>query len=66
MKDEKYVNSGIATLDAANITFDDFEMPFPLQKNDSGNWNHRDDKRGWIIFQPLFMYLNGIAYHHRR
>ena len=33
MKDEKYVNSGIATLDAANITFDDFEMPFPLQKN---------------------------------
>ena len=32
MKDEKYVNSGIATLDAANITFDDFEMPFPLQK----------------------------------
>jgi len=34
MKDEKYVNSGIATLDAANITFDDFEMPFPLQKMD--------------------------------
>ena len=33
MKDEKYVNSGIATLDAANITFDDFEMPLPLQKN---------------------------------
>ena len=32
MKDEKYVNSGIATLDAANMTFDDFEMPFPLQK----------------------------------
>ena len=33
MKDEKYVNSGIATLDVAKITFNDFEMPFPLQKN---------------------------------
>ena len=35
-------------------------------KNDSENWNRGDDKRGWIIFQPLFMYLNGIAYHHQR
>lgn len=31
------------------------ERLFSLTKNDSGNWNHRDDKRGWIIFQPLFL-----------
>lgn len=33
MSKKDTANSGIATLDAANITFDDFEMPFPLQKN---------------------------------
>ena len=33
MKDEKYVNSGIATLDAANITFDDFEIALSFAKN---------------------------------
>ena len=31
MKDEKYVNSGIATLDAANMTFDDFAEKMDIQ-----------------------------------
>ena len=34
MVDKKIVSSRIATLDVSNLTFDDFEMPFPLQKMD--------------------------------
>lgn len=42
------------------------ESLWELTKNDSENWNRRDDKRGWMIFQPHFFNLNGIAYHHLR
>ena len=28
-----------------------------MTKNDSENWNHRDEKRGWIFFQPHFFNL---------